>query len=579
MEPAATDRIQAVLRNAVAALRRLQRPDGSWCGTVHGDSTLESDYLLMKFVLREERHPMSDGSGPEVLDRLAAGLRAQQRADGSWGAYPGSGPDLDATVKAYFALKLMGDDPDTDPMRAARERVLAGGGAACSTGVTRMLLACLGQLSWRAVESVPPELVLLPQWCIARVGTLWGPDAASLLPRSIVTTRRPIRIPPPGCGIDELFVDPSGRDHLPEGRLPILCGLDRVLKFLHPLGGTPLRGVALRRLVERMRRPADPDDSTVHPPVGVDSGSMVVWRIALGAMGLQGGDPDVRRLDCDLEADFVEMPDRHGSDVLRIQPCRPAVRDTGHALDALRECGLDEHDPSVRGAVERLRSMGGACGVPRDDAGRVLEHHARRGATVDHPDVRWAVIQLRREQTRDGAWIGRQGVNYIHGTWRVLEDSIRCGVDPSEEWVQRAGRWLQSVQQADGSFGESPDSDLDPSKKGQGPSAASQTAWAAMAMQAVFGHEHAGVRHAVQWLAATQLSESEASDPTINPDGDLPGSWVEPWSTGRSGASYTRDQLYRLSFPIMAIARWLEAEQGFPPIEPIVRIEPKLIAS
>ncbi len=80
------------------------------------------------------------------------------------------------------------------------------------------------------------------------------------------------------------------------------------------------------------------------------------------------------------------------------------------------------------------------------------------------------------------------------------------------------------------------------------------------------------------WLAATQLSESEAGDPSINPDGDLPGSWSEPWFTGTGFPKvfYLRYHMYRLYFPVMAIARWLHAHHGHPPIESMVRMEPKL---
>ncbi|MDG2477158.1 MAG: prenyltransferase/squalene oxidase repeat-containing protein, partial [Phycisphaerales bacterium] len=117
------------VHNGVAALRSLQRSDGHWCGLLQGDSILESEYLLMKFILSQENEPMRDGSGRETLDRIAAGLRRQQRPDGTWGQYPGADMDLSATVKGYFALKLMGDAADAPHMVLAREAVLEAGGA------------------------------------------------------------------------------------------------------------------------------------------------------------------------------------------------------------------------------------------------------------------------------------------------------------------------------------------------------------------------------------------------------------------------------------------------------------------
>ena len=111
-----TTRARRCVSAGVEALRRLQREDGHWCGLLQGDSILESEYLLMKFILHQEDQPMRDGSGRETLNRIAAGLRRQQREDGTWGQYPRSDMDLSATVKAYFALKLMGDDPDAPHM-------------------------------------------------------------------------------------------------------------------------------------------------------------------------------------------------------------------------------------------------------------------------------------------------------------------------------------------------------------------------------------------------------------------------------------------------------------------------------
>ncbi len=88
----------------------MQHDDGHFCGELQGDSILQSEYLLMKFILCQEDEPMADGRPAcEVLPKIAKYLRRLQRDDGSWGQYPGAGADLSATVKGYFALQLMGD--------------------------------------------------------------------------------------------------------------------------------------------------------------------------------------------------------------------------------------------------------------------------------------------------------------------------------------------------------------------------------------------------------------------------------------------------------------------------------------
>ena len=106
--------LKDALARGVAALRHVQHSDGHWCAELEGDSILESEYLLMKFILSQEHEPFVDGSGRERLEQIAEGLRLQQRPEGDWGQYPGSDMDISATVKAYFALKLMGDDPEAE---------------------------------------------------------------------------------------------------------------------------------------------------------------------------------------------------------------------------------------------------------------------------------------------------------------------------------------------------------------------------------------------------------------------------------------------------------------------------------
>ena len=98
-------------------------------------------------------------------------------------------------------------------------------------------------------------------------------------------------------------------------------------------------------------------------------------------------------------------------------------------------------------------------------------------------------------------------------------------------------------------------------------------------MHAIYGSQDEGVLKAVQWLASTQLTDGEAADPLVNPDGDPAGSWSEPWFTGTGSPKvfYLRYHLYRLYFPVMAIARVLrdipEASTG---VEPVQRMKPKV---
>ncbi len=145
------DALTASLGRAVDHLLSLQAEDGHWCAELEGDSILQSEYLLMKWIIGQEDDPR--------LTRIADYLRHQQQPDGAWVQYPGAKPDLSATVKSYFVLKLMGDDPQAEHMVKARERVRSLGGAEKANSYSKFFLACLGQISYIALPSIDPEIV------------------------------------------------------------------------------------------------------------------------------------------------------------------------------------------------------------------------------------------------------------------------------------------------------------------------------------------------------------------------------------------------------------------------------------
>jgi squalene-hopene/tetraprenyl-beta-curcumene cyclase len=652
LRQSATDCVQ----RGIAALRSLQNADGHWCGLLQGDSILESEYLLMKFILGQEDAPMRDGTGRETLEAIAAGLRRQQRADGTWGQYPGADMDLSATVKGYFALKLMGDVADAPHMVLAREAVLEAGGAEHINTFSNFYLACLGQVSWNAVPSIPPEIIYLPRWFYFHLTKVSAWTRTMILPLSLVTTFRPTRSLPKHCGIDELFVSERARHTLgktveaPAFWRIFFGAVDKTLKLLHHIGGSPVRGLAKRRCLDWILRRASQDGEAATDGLGAIFPPMVYIQIALMAMGWKRSDPVLRRAEKDLDDFFVHQRDDDG-DYIMIQPCFSPVWDTGYALYTLTECGLRQGDPSVDAAsawllekecafrgdwadgvslpadatgwyfeyhnawypdvddtaqvamalhrtaadtgcaagargVKWLLAMqnddGGWAAFDRtkhrpileyvpfadhnamqdpscpDITGRILECLAWHGYTTKDDVVQRAIAYIKSCQTSDGAWIGRWGVNYLYGTWQALLGPLRCGVDPNEDWVQHAAQWVRSVQQSDGSFGETADTYLDPSLKGTGISTASQTAWAAMTLIEIDGAENESACRAIEWLCHTQLDEQRASDPVQNPDGDPAGSWceLEFTGTGFPRVFYLRYHMYRLYFPLMAVARW-----------------------
>ena len=106
----------------------------------------------------------ADRIDENLQGKLAEYLRFRQGEDGGWPLYYNGPAEISCSVKAYYALKLAGDEPELPHMAKAREAILRLGGAAKTNVFTRIALAIFGQLPWRAVPFLSVELVLLPRW-------------------------------------------------------------------------------------------------------------------------------------------------------------------------------------------------------------------------------------------------------------------------------------------------------------------------------------------------------------------------------------------------------------------------------
>ena len=186
-------------------------------------------------------------------------------------------------------------------------------------------------------------------------------------------------------------------------------------------------------------------------------------------------------------------------------------------------------DPSTADLTGRMLELCGLLGVPRS-----------------HPAVRRAEAFVSQTQEPDGSWYGRWGVNYLYGTWQCLLGLTAIGVPAEDPRIRRAARWLRGVQRPGGGFGESCASYDDPATAGEGEPTASQTAWALLGLVAAGEADSPAARRAAAWLADRQTPAGE---------------WDEPQFTGTGFPSvfYLRYHLYRLHFPLSALARWERA--------------------
>jgi squalene-hopene/tetraprenyl-beta-curcumene cyclase len=247
----------------------------------------------------------------------------------------------------------------------------------------------------------------------------------------------------------------------------------------------------------------------------------------------------------------------------------PDVDDTVEVVLALRRVR-----PGARldGAVERatrwvqgMQSSGGGWGafdaentrtmvreLPFLDFGEVIDEpsadvsaHALEMLAalglLDTPAARRGLRWLIDQQEPDGSWFGRWGINHVYGTGAAVPALVAAGIEPSEPCIRRAVQWLLEHQNEDGGWGEDPRSYDEAEWIGRGPSTASQTAWALLALHAA-GELSEPLKRGVDWLVSTQRAD---------------GGWDEPQYTGTGFPSdyYINYHLYRLAFPIMALGR------------------------
>jgi squalene-hopene/tetraprenyl-beta-curcumene cyclase len=638
-----TAALDGTIDRARAALLARQAEQGYWCGELQGDSILESEYIFMRFVLGEESDP--------CLVKIANYLRAIQQADGGWNLFPDGPPDLSGSVKAYFALKLMGDDPKSPHMIAARDLIRRLGGAEKSNSFTKFYMAALGQISYDACPSIPPEIVFLPKWAYFNLYHISSWTRVMILPLAVVTIFRPVRKLPPELGIRELYLDYAAGNRVgemspgfPRSWKDFFLRVDQVLKAY---GESPLPGLRQRAVA----RATDWLLSHMEGSEGLGAifPSMCYMLIVLRSLGYADDHPLVVRGHQQLRDFFIEE-----GDAIRLQPCLSPVWDTGIALHALAETNIaptsDEVESAVRWLLEKecrgaaadwakncphvdpdetsswffefsnphypdvddtamvamsLKRLGGAVAaesvargvkwllaMQNDDGGwaafdrttsrpileeipfadhnamqdpscpditgRVLECLGHCGMTAADPRVARGIRFIASEQDRDGPWWGRWGVNFVYGTFQVLVGLRAVGQDMSADFVRSAANWLRGCQKPDGSWGETPASYDQPALKGTGPSTASQTAWGTMGVMAAAGASAAddpAVKRGIEWLIAHQAAD---------------GAWDEALYTGTGfpRVFYLKYHLYRLYFPLMALARFKRIEQNRKPIDP-----------
>jgi squalene-hopene/tetraprenyl-beta-curcumene cyclase len=414
------EKLENTIERGANHLLSLQTEAGYWVGELEADTTLESDYIYYLFVLGK--------ADPERIEKLATYVRQRQLPDGGWSIYPGGPSELNATCKAYFALKLAGDSVDSPQMKRARASVHRLGGLELTNSYTRFYLALVGAVGWELVPAIPPELMLLPNWFYINIYEFSSWTRGIVIPMMILSALRPNWKLPERAQVDELFKDPTRKKAAFDWSNQLISwrnfflALDRGLKFYERLPWKPLRQRALREakswLLEHMER--SEGLATIYP-------AMMNSIFALVAMGYGPDDP----LTCRETREFSRF-EIEENDTIRLQPCVSPVWDSAIAMVALEEAGVAPDDPALVKAADWILSkqiLGpGDWQVKNKDAepgGWAFEF--RNDFYPDVDDTAFVLMALQRVKFPDA---------------KRMEAATRRGI-----------QWLLSMQNRDGGWG------------------------------------------------------------------------------------------------------------------------------
>ncbi|MBU3079448.1 squalene--hopene cyclase [Sphingomonas sp. XMGL2] len=412
---------QAVAR-AAAALAAAQRDDGHWVFELEADATIPAEYVLLRHYLGE---PVDAGLEAKIGRYLR---RIQSAGHDGWGLFHGGAFDVSASVKAYYALKMIGDLPDAPHMARARAAILAAGGAAASNVFTRIQLALYEAGPWSTVPTMPPELILLPRWFPIHLSKMSYWARTVVVPLLVLGALKPVARNPLGVKVDELY---TGR--------PVKAGskaadrkflwtagfttLDRLLKAGDGLWPKGLRKRAMQACVDFVVERLNGEDG-----LGAIYPAMANSVMMFDALGYPAVHPARAVARLSVEKLLVIKEDE-----AYCQPCVSPVWDTALAAHAMMEVG----DPPAE-----------------DRAARALQWLGPRQVLDVEGD--WAE---ERPGVRPGGW----AFQYNNAHYPDLDDTavVVMAMDRArgragavhDEAIARGVEWTAGLQSRDGGWG------------------------------------------------------------------------------------------------------------------------------
>ena len=411
------------IETATQALLACQQPDGHWVFELEADATIPAEYVLLK-------HYLGLAPDPALEAKIAAYLRRTQGAHGGWPLFHDGDFDISASVKAYFALKMIGDRADAPHMQRARKAIWAHGGAGRSNVFTRALLALYGMVSWRAVPAMPVEIMLLPSWFPFHLDKVSYWARTVLTPLLVLRALQPRARNPKGVTIEELFLEPPQQLGTPP-KAPhqkwfwfvFFRIVDAVVRRIEPLFPARVRKRAIDAAVAFVTTRLNGEDG-----LGAIFPAMANTVMMFDTLGYPDNHPDVVIARRSIEKLLIVKPDE-----AYCQPCVSPVWDTALVCHALLEAGGDAATKQAVRGLEWLVPLQ-VCDIAGD----------------------WSV---QRPNVRPGGW----AFQYANAYYPDLDDTAvvvmamdrvqhMLGSDQFNPAIARAREWISGLQSRNGGW-------------------------------------------------------------------------------------------------------------------------------
>jgi squalene-hopene/tetraprenyl-beta-curcumene cyclase len=378
--PISRELLRASVNRATDSLLKQQQADGHWVFKLEADATIPAEYILLRHYLGE---PI-DGA---LERKIAAYLRRIQGRHGGWPLFHDGDFDMSASVKAYFALKMIGDSPSADHMKRACEAIRQRGGGARTNVFTRVLLSLYGVTTWRSVPAMPVEIMLLPRWFPFHMSKISYWARTVIAPLLVLGALKPRARNFRGVTIDELFLQApqsvgavSKAGHQKWSWFLFFRAVDVALRAADPLFPQSIRKRAIQAAVNFVTVRLNGEDG-----LGAIFPAMANSVMMYDALGYPEDHPD--RAIARRSIDKLLVIKEHEA---YCQPCVSPVWDTALTAHALMEDGGERAKAAARAGLQWL--------VPRqilDVAGDWADQrpHVRPGgwafqyANAHYPDL------------------------------------------------------------------------------------------------------------------------------------------------------------------------------------------------